>query len=173
MLGDWMFANPYSVLAKLKKDEGYSNYRRRTVGDFFRAISMNGLGATVDDRLRWGRMRMAPTDIADVTGHHYTYLMNGQGPETGWYGLFTPGERVRLRVINAAAMSYFNLRIPGLPMTVVQTDGQNVEPVTVDELQIVTFAKKNLFSADSAIPAAFPDVSLIHAKSFLLRGLSW
>ena len=136
VLGDWMFANPYSVLAKLKKDEGYSNYRRRTVGDFFRAISRNGVGATVGDRLMWGRMRMAPTDIADVTGHHYTYLMNGQGPETGWYGLFTPGERVRLRVINAAAMSYFNLRIPGLPMTVVQTDGQNVEPVTVDELQI-------------------------------------
>lgn len=136
VLGDWMFANPYSVLAKLKKDEGYSNYRRRTVGDFFRAISRNGVGATVDDRLRWGRMRMALTDIADVTGRHYTYLMNGQGPETGWYGLFTPGERVRLRVINAAAMSYFNLRIPGLPMTVVQSDGQNVEPVTVDELQI-------------------------------------
>ena len=136
VLSDWMFANPHSVLAKLKKDEGYSNYRRRTVGDFFRAVSRNGLGAAVGDRLRWGRMRMAPTDIADVTGHHYTYLMNGQGPETGWYGLFTPGERVRLRVINAAAMSYFNLRIPGLPMTVVQTDGQNVEPVTVDELQI-------------------------------------
>ena len=136
VLGDWMFANPHSVLAKLKKDEGYSNYRRRTVGDFFRAVSRNGLGAAVGDRLRWGRMRMAPTDIADVAGHHYTYLMNGQGPETGWYGLFTPGERVRLRVINAAAMSYFNLRIPGLPMTVVQTDGQNVEPVTVDELQI-------------------------------------
>ena len=136
VLGDWMFENPYSVLAKLKKVEHYSNYRRRTVGDFFRAISRNGLGAAVDDRLMWGRMRMAPTDIADVTGHHYTYVMNGQGPETGWYGLFTPGERVRLRVINAAAMSYFNLRIPGLPMTVVQTDGQNVEPVTVDELQI-------------------------------------
>ena len=136
VLGDWMFANPYSVLAKLKKVEHYSNYRRRTVGDFFRAISRNGLGGAVDDRLRWGRMRMAPTDIADVTGHHYTYLMNGQGPETGWYGRFMPGERVRLRIINAAAMSYFNLRIPGLPMTVVQTDGQNVEPVTVDELQI-------------------------------------
>lgn len=136
VLGDWMFANPHSVLAKLKKDDGYSNYRRRTVGDFFRDVSRNGFGATVDDRLRWGRMRMAPTDIADVTGHHYTYLMNGLGPETGWYGLFTPGERVRLRVINAAAMTYFNLRIPGLPMTVVQTDGQNVAPVTVDELQI-------------------------------------
>ena len=136
VLGDWMFENPYSVLAKLKKEAHYSNDRRRTVGDFFRDISRSGLGPTVDDRLMWGRMRMAPNDIADVTGYHYTYLMNGQGPETGWYGLFTPGERVRLRVINAAAMSYFNLRIPGLPMTVVQSDGQHVEPVTVDELQI-------------------------------------
>ena len=136
VLADWMFENPYSVLARLKKQSEYSNYQRRTVGDFFRDVSRNGFGATVDDRLMWGRMRMAPTDIADVTGHLYTYLMNGQGPETGWTGLFTPGERVRLRFINAAALTYFNLRIPGLQMTVVQADGQNVEPVTVDELQM-------------------------------------
>ena len=136
VLADWMFENPYSVLAKLKKQADYSNFRRRTVGDFFRDVSRNGVGATVEDRLLWGRMRMMPTDIADVTGHHYTYLMNGQGPETGWTGLFRPGERVRLRFINAAALTYFNLRIPGLPMTVVQADGQHVEPVTVDELQM-------------------------------------
>ena len=136
VLADWMFENPYSVLARLKKQADYSNYRRRTVGDFFRDVSRNGVGATVKDRLMWGRMRMMPTDIADVTGHLYTYLMNGQGPETGWTGLFTPGERVRLRFINAAALTYFNLRIPGLSMTVVQADGQNVEPVTVDELQM-------------------------------------
>ena len=79
----------------------------------------NGFGAAVHDRLMWGRMRMMPTDIADVIGHLYTYLMNGQGPQNGWTGLFTTGERVRLRFINAAALSYFNLRIPGLPMTVV------------------------------------------------------
>ena len=136
VLADWMFENPYSVLARLKKQAGYSNFRRRTVGDFFRDVSRNGVGATVEDRLLWGRMRMMPTDIADVTGHHYTYLMNGQGPETGWTGLFRPGERVRLRFINAAALTYFNLQIPGLQMTVVQADGQHVEPVTVDELQM-------------------------------------
>ena len=136
VLGDWMFENPYSVLARLKKQADYSNYQRRTVGDFFRDVSQDGFGATVEDRLMWGRMRMMPTDIADVTGHLYTYLMNGQGPEMGWTGLFTPSERVRLRFINAAALTYFNLRIPGLPMTVVQADGQNVEPVAVDELQM-------------------------------------
>ena len=136
VLADWMFESPYAVLARLKKQSGYSNYQRLTVGDFFRDLSRNGFGDTVQDRLMWGRMRMAPTDIADVTGYLYTYLMNGQGPDRGWTGLFAPGERVRLRFINAAALSYFNLRIPGLPMTVVQADGQEVEPVTVDELQM-------------------------------------
>jgi CopA family copper-resistance protein len=136
VLGDWMFESPYSVLARLKKQSDYSNYQRRTVGDFFRDVSRDGLAATVDDRLMWGRMRMMANDIADVTGHLYTYLMNGQGPDTGWTGLFSPGERVRLRFVNAAAVSYFNVRIPGLPMTVVQADGQNVEPVTVDEFQV-------------------------------------
>jgi CopA family copper-resistance protein len=136
VLADWMFADPHAVLSKLKKEGHYSNYQRRTIGEFFRDVGRDGLGTTVDDRLMWGRMRMTPADIADVTGHHYTYLMNGQGPDAGWSGLFTPGERVRLRFINAAAMSYFNVRIPGLPMTVVQADGQDVAPVTVDEIQM-------------------------------------
>jgi len=136
MLSDWMFESPYDVLAKLKKQSDYLNFQKLTVGDFFRDASKNGLGATLKDRMAWGRMRMSPTDIADITGHIYTYLINGQGPETNWTGLFNPGERVRLRIINAATMTYFNLRIPGLAMTVVQADGQNVEPVTVDEIQI-------------------------------------
>jgi len=136
VLSDWMFENPYTVLAKLKKQSDYLNFQKRTVGDFFDDVSSAGLGSTLKDRLAWGNMRMDPTDIADVTGHLYTYLMNGRGPEDNWLGLFKPGERVRLRFINAATMSYFNLRIPGLPMTVVQADGQNVEPVTVDEFQI-------------------------------------
>ena len=136
VLSDWTFENPYSVLARLKKYSEYSNYQRPTVGDFVRDASQDGLGAALSERLMWGRMRMTPTDIADVTGHLYTYLMNGQGPQSGWTGLFAPGERVRLRLINAASMSYFNVRIPGLQMTVVQADGQNVTPVTVDELQI-------------------------------------
>lgn len=136
VLSDWMFENPYRVLAKLKKMSDYLNFQKRTVGDFFDDVETAGLGATLRDRLAWGNMRMDPTDIADITGHIYTYLMNGQGPETNWTGLFTPGERVRLRFINASTMTFFNVRIPGLPMTVVQADGQNVEPVPVDEFQI-------------------------------------
>ncbi len=131
MLSDWTFEDPDDVLANLKKMGGYYNFQRRTLGDLFRS-SDAGLG----DRLRWGRMRMDATDIADVTGYTYTYLMNGMPPASNWTGLFEPGERVRLRFINAAAGSYFDVRIPGLEMTIVQADGQNVQPVPVDEFRI-------------------------------------
>jgi CopA family copper-resistance protein len=136
MLSDWTFEDPHTVLAKLKKMSDYYNYHRRTVVDFFEDVNRNGLGATLRDRLAWGNMRMSPTDIADVTGFTYHYLMNGLDAADNWTGLFHPGERVRLRFINGSAMTYFNVRIPGLPMTVVQADGQNVEPVETDEFQI-------------------------------------
>jgi len=135
MLSDWTFENPHHVLAKLKKQSDYYNFQQRTVGDFFRDVKKNGWDATVAERLMWARMRMSPTDLADVTGYTYTYLMNGLAPESNWTGLFRPGERVRLRFINAASMTYFDVRIPGLKMTVVQVDGQNVQPVTVDEFR--------------------------------------
>jgi len=136
LLSDWTFEDPYGLLANLKKMGGYYNFQRRTVGGFFRDIGEQGLGAAVGDRLRWGRMRMDPTDIADVTGATYSYLMNGMAPASNWTGLFQPGERVRLRLINGSAASYVDVRIPGLALTVVQADGQNVQPVTVDELRI-------------------------------------
>ncbi len=135
MLSDWTFENPHHVLAKLKKQSDYYNFQQRTVGDFFRDVAKNGWDATMAERLMWARMRMSPTDLADVTGYTYTYLMNGLAPESNWTGLFRPGERVRLRFINAATMTYFDVRIPGLKMTVVQVDGQNVQPVTVDEFR--------------------------------------
>lgn len=136
MFSDWTFENPYHVLAKLKKMGSYYNFQKRTLGTFFHDSSKNGFAGTVKDRLAWGRMRMSPTDIADITGATYTYLVNGLAPGDNWTGLFEPGERVRLRIINAATQSYFNFRIPGLPMTVVQADGQNVKPVTVAEMQL-------------------------------------
>ena len=136
VLSDWAFEDPHRIFAKLKKMSDGFNYQKRTVGDFFRDVAEDGLGATVDDRLMWGAMRMSPTDIADVTGATYTYLVNGHGPEDNWTGLFEPGQKVRLRIINASAMSFFNVRIPGLAMTVVQADGLNVQPVETDEFQI-------------------------------------
>ncbi|GER00556.1 copper resitance protein [Iodidimonas gelatinilytica] len=136
ILSDWMFDNPYKVMAKLKKRSDYLKFQQRTMGDFFKDASETGLGAAISDRMAWGRMRMSPADIADVTGHIYSYLINGAGPDDNWTGLFQPGERLRLRIINAASMSYFNLRIPGLAMTVVAADGQPVQPVEVDEFQI-------------------------------------
>ena len=136
VLSDWTFENPYTIMAKLKKMSAYYNYQRRTAGEFWRDAGREGWRAAAADRLAWERMRMSPTDIADITGYTYTYLMNGLAPESNWTGLFKTGERVRLRIINAATMTYFNVRIPGLPMTVVQADGQNVVPVETDEFQI-------------------------------------
>ncbi|QIJ00863.1 copper resistance system multicopper oxidase [Stutzerimonas balearica] len=136
MLSDWTFENPMSVLKKLKKQSDYYNYQRRTVPELFNDAEENGWGKTVRERMVWARSRMAPTDIADISGATYTYLMNGMAPDSNWTGLFRPGERIRLRFINGASMSYFDVRIPGLKMTVVQADGQNVQPVAVDEFRI-------------------------------------
>jgi len=138
MLSDWTDESPERVFAKLKKQSDYYNFHQRTVGDFFRDVRTQGLKGALADRKMWGEMRMSPTDLADVSGHTYTYLMNGTAPAGNWTALFKPGERVRLRVINGSAMSYFDVRIPGLKMTVVAADGQYVHPVTVDEFRIAT-----------------------------------
>ena len=135
VLSDWSFMHPHEIMQKLKKDPGYFNYQRHTLA------GLTGDGAPEEqmpfaERMMWKRMRMDPTDIADVTGSTYTYLVNGYGPLENWTALFQPDERVRLRVINASAMTVFNVRIPDLPMTVVNADGNDVRPVEVDELQI-------------------------------------
>jgi CopA family copper-resistance protein len=136
MLTDWTDEDPTDIIRKLKKQSDYYNYNKRTVGDFIDDVGKNGWGATVADRKMWAEMKMNPTDLADVSGATYTYLMNGQAPDMNWTGLFTPGERIRLRFINGSSMSYFDVRIPGLKMTVVASDGQHVKPVSVDELRI-------------------------------------
>jgi CopA family copper-resistance protein len=138
MLTDWTDESPERVFAKLKKQSDYYNRNQRTAGDFLRDIRTEGLRAALAERKAWGEMRMNPTDLADVSGSTYTYLMNGTPPAGNWTGLFTPGERVRLRIINGSAMSYFDVRIPGLKMTVVAADGQYVHPITVDEFRIAT-----------------------------------
>lgn len=136
VLSDWTFEDPYRLLAKLKKQPDYYNFQKRTLGDFFADVAEDGLWATVKDRLMWGEMRMNPTDISDITGATYTYLMNGHGPESNWTALFSPGERVLLHVINASSATFFDVRVPGLPMTVVQVNGQYVEPVETDEFRV-------------------------------------
>ena len=138
MLTDWTDESAERVFAKLKKRSDYYNFQQRTVGDFFRDVGKDGLKSALADRKMWGEMRMNPTDLADVSGYTYTYLLNGVAPAGNWTGLFKPGERVRLRFINGSAMSYFDVRIPGLQMTVVAADGQYVHPVTVDEFRIAT-----------------------------------
>ncbi len=132
VLSDWSFMHPHMILARLKQSPGYFNYQRTTVAGLLSGEDR----MSAADRRMWAEMRMDPRDVLDVSGSTYTYLINGHGPEENWTGIFRPGERVRLRIINASAMSIFNVRIPGLPMTVVQADGENVRPVEVDEFQI-------------------------------------
>lgn len=135
-LSDWSDEDPMRVLEKLKMQGDYFNYNQPTVVDFFRDVADDGLSKALAQRKMWNQMRMSPSDLADISAETYTYLMNGNTPNANWTGIFKPGERVRLRLINSGAMSFFDVRIPGLKMTVVQTDGQNVEPVTVDEIRI-------------------------------------
>ncbi|MDH0756239.1 copper resistance system multicopper oxidase [Pseudomonas juntendi] len=136
MLSDWTDEDPARVMSKLKKQSDYYNFHKRTVGDFVDDVSEKGWSATLADRKIWAEMKMSPTDLADVSGYTYTYLMNGQAPDGNWTGLFKPGEKIRLRFINGSAMTYFDVRIPGLKMTVVAADGQYVQPVSIDEFRI-------------------------------------
>jgi CopA family copper-resistance protein len=131
VLSDWSFMHPMTQLKKLKQFGGYFNKQRQTLAGL-----LAGRGQPPSGRRMWGGMRMDPTDIADVTGSTYSYLVNGHGHAENWTGLFVPGEWVRLRIVNASSMTNFNVRLPGLPMTVVAADGQNVQPVETDEFQI-------------------------------------
>ena len=136
LFSDWTDMDPADLFARLKKMASHDNRYQRTVGDFLRDAEADGLRATLADRGAWGRMRMTPTDLSDVNAHTYTYLLNGTTALGNWTGLFAPGETVRLRLINGSAMTYFDVRIPGLAMTIIAADGQPVEPLTVDELRI-------------------------------------
>ena len=134
VLSDMHDDSGQTILHNLKKSSDYYNYNQRTAADFLSDLSAKGLGATLRDRTAWGDMRMTPTDIADVSG--YTLLVNGRNAKQNWTGLFKPGEKIRLRFINASAMTYFDVRIPGLKMQVVQADGNDVDPVAVDAFRI-------------------------------------
>ncbi|MDD2724934.1 MAG: copper resistance system multicopper oxidase [Methylovulum sp.] len=135
-LSDWTDENPLAVFAKLKKQSDYYNFNQPTALDFIRDVANQGLKAAFEQRKMWNEMRMSRTDLADISAYTYTYLLNGTPASGNWTGLFKAGERVRLRFINSAAQTFFDVRIPGLKMTVVHADGQAVEPVTVDEFRI-------------------------------------
>ena len=136
LLSDWTDLDPAALFRRLKKMPEYDNLYKRTLGDFIKDAKRDGLASTLSDRGMWGRMRMTPTDISDVNANTYTYLMNGTTPAGNWTGEFQPGEKVLLRFINAANMTYFDIRIPGLKMTVVAADGQYINPVSVDEFRM-------------------------------------
>ncbi len=136
MLSDWSDEKPGTIYTRLKTKSDYYNFNERTTIDLINEIREKGVSRTWSDRSMWNRMRMSDRDLSDVTGYTYTYLMNGKPPAKGWTGLFKKGEKIRLRIINGSAMSFFDVRIPGLKMKVVAADGQNIEPVSVDEFRI-------------------------------------
>ncbi|HRO78482.1 MAG TPA: multicopper oxidase domain-containing protein [Acinetobacter towneri] len=136
MLSDFHEKSSNQIQKDLKISAEFYQNQRETLGDVWRQVQRDGLKATWSDRKMWNQMRMLKTDLSDVTG--YTFLMNGKTPEQNWTGVFKPNEKVRLRFINASAMSFYDVRIPNLKMTVVSADGQPVKPVTVDEFRIGT-----------------------------------
>ncbi|PPC89035.1 MAG: copper resistance protein CopA [Methylobacter sp.] len=136
LLSDWTDEDPMTVYAKLKKDSSYYNFNQPTFSDFVKDTADSSLQAAIAKRHMWNMMRMNQTDLSDISAYTYIYLLNGKTPEANWTSLFTAGERIRLRFINAGAMTFFDVRIPDLPLQVVQTDGQNIEPVIVDEFRI-------------------------------------
>jgi FtsP/CotA-like multicopper oxidase with cupredoxin domain len=136
LLSDWTDEDPMSIASNLKQQSDYYNYQRQTLATLRAEARQNGLKSALQERFRWARMRMSPTDIMDVTGSTYTFLVNGQPPAANWTGLFRPGEKLRLRFINGSSMTTFDVRIPGLSLSVVAADGNDIEPVAVEEFRI-------------------------------------
>ncbi len=136
LLSDWSDEKPTAIYKKLKQMSDYYNFSQRTIGTFIDEVKKKGLGKAFNDRKMWNQMRMNDGDISDITGYTYTFLMNGQTPATQFKALFKKGEKIRLRFVNAAAMTFFDVRIPGLKMTVVAADGNHVKPVSIEEFRI-------------------------------------
>ena len=136
ILSDWTDEDPERIYAKLKKQSDYYNFAQPTASDFYRDVREKGLREALAMRQMWNEMRMNPTDLSDVSGYTYTYLMNGTSPAGNWAGIFRPGEKIRLRFINGSSQTIFDVRIPGLKLTVISADGQDVEPLSVDEIRI-------------------------------------
>ena len=133
LLSDWMDDDPMTVLGRLKKQGDYYNYGQLTAGEFFSDVSKDGWKAALSKRKMWNEMRMNPTDMGDLSAAVLTFLTNGITPAGNWTGLFQKGEKVRLRCINGSGNTFYDVRIPGLKLKVVQVDGINIEPISVDE----------------------------------------
>ncbi|MDH0304331.1 MULTISPECIES: copper resistance system multicopper oxidase [unclassified Pseudomonas] len=153
LLSDWSDQAPEALMATLKKQSDAFNYHKRTLGDFVDDVAENGWGKAAGERWAWAKMRMSPTDLADISAAAYTYLLNGQPPDGNFTCLFQPGETVRLRLINASAMTYFDFRIPGLKLTVIAADGLPVTPVSVDELRIAVAETYDVLVTVGDLPA--------------------
>jgi len=170
LISDYHTDDSDTIMSNLKKSSEYYVYVRRTLGDFFSSARKDGLSKAWSNARMWGDMRMRPSDLADIS--NYTFLINGQNPDQNWTGLFNPGERVRLRFINASAMSFFDVRVPGLTMTVIAADGQPVEPVQVDEFRFGASETYDVIVEPSADQAYTIAAEPIDRSSFALATLA-
>jgi len=172
-LSDWSDTPPDTIYSNLKKSPDYYNYIQRTVGDFTDEVGKVGLSSAWQRRKMWNKMRMSNRDLSDVSGYTYTYLMNGLAPNAHWRAIVKSGEKVRLRFINSSAMTFFDIRIPGLKMTVIAADGNLVQPIEVDEFRIgVAETYDVLVEADTSIQPYAIFAQAIDRSGFALGSLT-
>jgi CopA family copper-resistance protein len=172
VLSDWSDTDPDTIYANLKKMGDYYSRTEPTVPELMRDARAHGIATALKQHLDWDRMRMSPRDLSDVTGYTYTYLVNGVPPAGNWTGLFKSGEKLRLRFVNASSMTYFDVRIPGLKMTVVAADGQDIDPVSVDEFRIGVAETLDVIVAPAADRAWTVFAQAIDRSGFALATLA-
>ncbi|MCB4780950.1 MAG: copper resistance system multicopper oxidase [Sulfurovum sp.] len=172
LLSDWSDEKPDSIYRKLKLLSNYYNFNQKTIGDFFSEVKKKGFSKALSDRKMWNHMRMSDRDLSDVTGYTYTYLMHGNNPATQFKALFKKGEKVRLRFINGAAMSFFDIRIPELTMTVVAADGNHIKPIRVDEFRIGVAETYDVIVEPSSVKAYAIFAQSIDRSGYALGSLT-
>ncbi|MCB4746585.1 MAG: copper resistance system multicopper oxidase [Sulfurovum sp.] len=172
LLSDWSDEKPDSIYRKLKLLSNYYNFNQKTIGDFFSEVRQKGFSKALSDRKMWNHMRMSDRDLSDVTGYTYTYLMHGNNPATQFKALFKKGEKVRLRFINGAAMSFFDIRIPELTMTVVAADGNHIKPIRVDEFRIGVAETYDVIVEPSSVKAYAIFAQSIDRSGYALGSLT-
>ncbi|MCB4743895.1 MAG: copper resistance system multicopper oxidase [Sulfurovum sp.] len=172
LLSDWSDEKPDSIYRKLKLLSNYYNFNQKTIGDFFSEVKQKGFSKALSDRKMWNHMRMSDRDLSDVTGYTYTYLMHGNNPATQFKALFKKGEKVRLRFINGAAMSFFDIRIPELTMTVVAADGNHIKPIRVDEFRIGVAETYDVIVEPSSVKAYAIFAQSIDRSGYALGSLT-
>ncbi len=130
VFSDWSDEDPKHILANLKKDGDYYALKKGSVQSWAGVLA-NGRAA-IKNRLEGAWSRMGPMDISDIG--YDAFLANGKSSVD--LGVAEGGQTVKLRMVNAAASSYFNIEFSGGPMTIIATDGVDIVPIKVKRLRL-------------------------------------